>query len=212
MSWWRWIHSPLESRCFRAIQPESGIVLRHLLRFELRSGLLHERLQREQSIRRITGDDDVFEVAQTLARNGRELRQEDIADDDDNRARVIEKILVVRRLHQRVGGDWDRADLHGAEEGVDHLWRIQHQEQDAILDPDVELPQQITDSIGVLEDPGVADLEVAGVDGDFVATTFGHVSVDKVGSGVHPIWNRYFRYFLAACCCHEVLPQSFGLL
>ena len=62
-----------------------------------------------------------------------DARPQRVGDDDDARARVVEDEFVVSGRPERVDRNRHGADLDRAEEAVDHLRRIEHQQQDALF-------------------------------------------------------------------------------
>ena len=100
-------------------------------------------------VRRVAHDDDLAQVAQALARDRLQLWQQRLADDDHARPAVVQDVLVVGRLPQRVDRHRHRADLDRAEEAVGELRAVEQQQQDALFDAHLEpsrsaLPKRLT--------------------------------------------------------------------
>ena len=142
---------------------------------------------------RVTDDDDVAQVAQPVAWDGLQLRQQRLADDDHAGTRVVQDVLVVGWLEQRAGGDGHRADLDRAEESVGILGAIQQQQQHALFDAHLQLCfERVAEAVHALEHLPVGDLLVArvGLDSHVVAAPFGYVSIDEIRSYIKELTRR----------------------
>ena len=77
-------------------------------------------------------------------------------------------------------------DLDCAEEAVDHLRRIEHQQQDALLLAHAEpLAERRAQAIDLFVQLAVRDPPIAAFDCDRAGATLLEVPVDEVGGGVH---------------------------
>jgi hypothetical protein len=123
---------------------------------------------------------DLAQIPQPAARDALQLWQQRFADDDHPGAAVVQDVLVVGRLPQRVGRHRDGADLDRAKKRVDELRAVEQQQQDALLDAHVEhVAQGVAESIDVVEHLTIRDPLGPKLDGDVAAASFGDVAIDE---------------------------------
>jgi hypothetical protein len=127
----------------------------------------------------------VAKTTTCLTRDVLDLWKQWLADDQHDRAGVLQKVAIIRFFQEGVDGHGNRADFQRAEKSVGECRTIQHQHHHAFFGSHVEpIPQRAAKSIDSLEQLGVGDAFVAAFDCDAVATAFCNVSIDEMGGGV----------------------------
>ena len=121
---------------------------------------LRERLRRtaialatavRSAVRSPADDDDVAQVLHVAA-NRIQIAGERFMDDQNTCVAVVQKVLVVVRLEERVDWNRDRADLDRAEEPGDERGAVGQKQHDALATLHAKIAQRIPGPVDQLED------------------------------------------------------------
>src|SRR5256885_1758441 len=121
---------------------------------------------------------------QTRSRNRLHLWQQSLANYQHPGTRVVEKVLVIMRLQQRVHGNGDSANFDRAEEAVSKFWRIQQEQYYPFFRPDFQTFQKIAAEIHALQKLVITDLLLSSLNSNILSPAFNNVAVNKVGGNV----------------------------
>ena len=93
----------------------------------------------------------MFQITHTLA-HGLDGPFERLVHDENARVAVVQEVLVVVRLEQRVDRNRDRADLDRAEERGDERGAVGQKEHDALVTLHAKIAQRVPGPVDQLED------------------------------------------------------------
>ena len=181
----------------RGVQPEGYGVATRGLCVEIGRPVveqIRERCHRSRRPRDITGDDDVAQEAQRLRRETLNLWEQFCADHQHARPRIIQNVLVVRWLPERVGRDGDGADFDRAEETVRERRAIEEQQHDALLGARVEPVAQCgAEPVHAFEQLRVRHTFVAAFDRHVRTAAFAHVTIHEMRRSIERLGDAECR-------------------
>ena len=107
-----------------------------------------------------------------------------LAGDDDRGAAVVQDVLVIARLEERVRRHRHGADLQRTPKRVHELGTVGQQQQHALLHADTEPSQRVAAAVGAGPHLAVRDIPAAAANGEPAGAAFRDVAVDEPGGGV----------------------------
>ena len=124
-----------------------------------------------------------------VGQNRFDLLEQRFTDHERAGPAVVDHVLVVGRLEQRVGRDRDGSDLDGTEKTEYELGRVEQQQHDPLFPAHAQVHQRVAGSVGMDEYVvvGVARSVVGVDDGELLAPARSYVRVHEVYGGVHPL-------------------------
>ena len=170
----------------RGVQPEGRRIPAGRLGFQIGGSLGQQPVEPGVRAGRLGAAHhiDVAKRAPLAGGNLLDLGQKRGAHDQHTRTRIVNDVLIVGRLPQRVQRNRHRARLDRAEEAVDEIGAVEEKQQDALLGPDVDSAQRTAEPIHASQHLVVGDTGVAAFDRDVRAAPFLDVAVDEMGRDV----------------------------